>query len=584
MLPYFYNILGVKLIIALCIALIVGTLDVFGLTMFLPALQMVIETEIDPEKLGNLSFLVDGLQKIGLQLSLTTVLLTMVIFFSLKGIAKFFHDAYNINLYKEFVQKIRTKLIDGLNAVSFQYFVTSDVGRIQNTLTGEAYRVTDAYHFYAKALHQGVLVSVYLIFAFLVDWKFALLIAIGGFSSHFLYKLIYDQTVGTSKKVTNYYHQFEGEVIQHVSNYKYLRATGLIQNFGDRLKKSVQDIEESLKKMNVLGALLNAVKEPLLLLIISAIIIIQSQVLGGKLGHLLISLLFFYRAMASLTHLQTAWNSFLSFSGSVENMQTFQQELENNIQPSGTTQLNSFSKQIVVENLYFSYGEQTVLSDISLTINKNESIAFVGKSGSGKTTLVNLITGLLGPTQGKLSIDNVSFENLDTNHFQKRIGYITQEPVVFNDTIYNNVTFWADQTPENMKRFNDVCQKAALAEFIQTLPQKETTLLGNNGINLSGGQKQRIAIARELFKDIDLLIMDEATASLDGETEQLIQHQLESMQGKYTLLIIAHRLSTIKNVDKIVVLENGKIYAIGSYHELATTNDKFKKMITTQSL
>jgi ABC-type multidrug transport system fused ATPase/permease subunit len=581
---YFYRFLGVRIFISLLISLFIGILDALGLTMFLPLLQMVSNGDVDAEKMGNLGFLVELVESTGLSLSLQTALLIMLLFFTLKGVAKYFGEIYNVVLHQYFIRQIRFSTLHSLNNVSFTYFVTTDVGRIQNTLSGEVDRVAQAYHTYFKAFQNAVLLAVYMGFAFFVNWQFAILIAAGGWLTNLLYNSVYKHTVGTSKELTEHYHRFEGELIQHVSNYKYLKATGLIHKFGERLKSNILLIEEGILKMSKNGAILNAVREPMLIAVVAVVIIVHTQLLNGNLSHLLISLLFFYRALTSLTQLQTSWNQFLGVSGSLENMRSFQEELEKNEQKNNPQHTASFEQQLSLKNVRFSYGESLILDDINLNIQKNETVAIVGESGSGKTTLVNLISGLLLPQQGTITLDDRPYAELNLPALQKRIGYITQEPVIFNDTIYNNVTFWAPRTAENMERFQKAVKRASIDRFILEQGEAEETLLGNNGINLSGGQKQRISIARELYKDIDILIMDEATSSLDSETEQIIQSQIEELKGDYTILIIAHRLSTVRNADRVILLEKGRIQDKGTFKELVLKSEKFQRMVYAQEV
>jgi subfamily B ATP-binding cassette protein MsbA len=208
----------------------------------------------------------------------------------------------------------------------------------------------------------------------------------------------------------------------------------------------------------------------------------------------------------------------------------------------------------------------------------------VGESGSGKTTLVNLIAGLLQPTEGVIQIDKINYNKLVIKSLQNKLGYITQDPVIFNDSIYNNITFWSPKTEANLKRYQEALKKANLVDFVQTLPDKSETELGNSGVNISGGQKQRISVARELFKDIDILIMDEATSALDSKTEKNIQKSIDALKGEYTIIIIAHRLSTIRNCDNIVLLDKGKIKAQGNYKTLINKSTEFAEMINSQQL
>src|SRR5690606_27059476 len=214
---------------------------------------------------------------------------------------------------------------------------------------------------------------------------------------------------------------------------------------------------------------------------------------------------------------------------------------------------------------------------------QNETIAFVGESGSGKTTIINLIISLLTPNKGNILIDGVDSGTIQKESYRRRIGYICQDPVIFNDTIFNNVTMWDSPTEANHIRFKKVMEQTSLTKFIAELSAQENTLLGNNGINISGGQKQRISIARELYKDVDILVLDEATSALDSETEKNIQDQINELQGKLTILIVAHRLSTIRNANKVVMLEQGQIVDINSFEGLQDTSPRFKQMVSLQA-
>ncbi len=231
----------------------------------------------------------------------------------------------------------------------------------------------------------------------------------------------------------------------------------------------------------------------------------------------------------------------------------------------------------------FSYSQTPLLTDINLEIPKNKTVALVGPSGSGKTTLINIITGLLPVENGTFRINGKDIGNINIGHYQSKIGYITQEPVIFNDTLFNNVTSWAEKTPENLEKFKKAIKKASLVPFLETLQGKEDAPLGNAGILISGGQKQRIAIARELYKEVDLLVLDEATSALDSETEKDIQEYFDQLKGNYTIIVIAHRLSTIKNADVIYLLKDGRILNHGDFDSLTQQSLDFKKMVELQN-
>jgi subfamily B ATP-binding cassette protein MsbA len=562
-----------------------GLLDGLGLSMFLPMLQMVNGTSgVSPEKLGKLRFIFDGIESMGIHLTLLSVLLFLCIFFTLKGIARFFTDMYIVNSQQYFIRKVRLRMLGSLNSISFKSFITADTGRIQNTMSGEVEKVARAFLSYFTAFQQIILVMVYMGIAFFVDARFSLLVGIGGVLTNFIYKKLNDLTKETSRVLTEDSHQFQGLIIQHVGNYKYLKATGLLNFFGERLVRNLLRLEHGNRKIGKLGAIVTGAREPLLIFVVAGVILVQTQLWGQPLGPILISFLFFYRALTALLLMQGCWNFFLAGAGSIENMKMFQQELDATIEKEGAVQSKGFVSKFELKDVSLSYTDKTVLHHINLTIHKNETVAFAGESGSGKTSLVNMLACLIPPDEGTMLVDNIDRAQLNTASFQKKVGYITQDPVIFNDTIFNNVTLWAEPTTENIQRYRLAAGKAAIYDFVNTLTQKEHTMLGNNGINLSGGQKQRISIARELFKDIDILIMDEATSALDSETEKAIKDNIDALKGQYTILIVAHRLSTIKNADRIILLSNGRIEQVGTYQQLTENTPMFKRMVTLQEL
>ncbi|WP_202946847.1 ABC transporter ATP-binding protein [Nitritalea halalkaliphila] len=291
---WFFTYLNYKIFIGVLLSLLVGVLDGFGLTMFLPLLQMVDgESSISGESLGNLDFVLNFIEGSGLQLTLSSVLAFMVLFFVAKGAVKYISLIYRVALQQELIRKIRLRMLHALNHVKYTYFVTSDAGRIQNTMTGEVDRIQRAYDSYFKAMEQLILVFVYIGFAFFVDFQFAVLVTIGGVITNLLYTSVYKHTKGASQKFTDDSNVYQGRVIQHVANFKYLRASGTTEKFANQLKSVIIKIEESRKKIGVLSGLLEASREPILIVVVALVIVIHALVLGGSLGPILLSLLFF---------------------------------------------------------------------------------------------------------------------------------------------------------------------------------------------------------------------------------------------------------------------------------------------------
>jgi subfamily B ATP-binding cassette protein MsbA len=584
---YFYSFLGNRLFVAVILNIGIGILDGFGLTMFLPLLKLSDKSQTMGKGdlgLGKFSFINDWLQATGVSITLVSLLGLMVIFFLLKGIVKYFNGVYRVMLQQYFIKNLRMKMLTWFNKMSFRSFVSSDVGRIQNSMSGEVDRVARGYNMYFQTFEQSILVFVYIGFAFAVDFKFATLVTAGGLATNIIYSLFYKLTKQASSRLTLRSNLYQGQIIQHVGNFKYLKATAYLNDYSKKLEATISEIEHVRTKIGLYGSVLQAVREPLLIIIVAIVILIQVNFLGGSISSIMVSLLFFYRALNSLTSMQGSWNKFLETSGSIENLKKFQKELTRNAEIFGKVGISKFNKVIELKNVSVNYGTSVVLDNLSLSINKNDTLAFVGESGSGKTTLVNVVAGLIIPDMGVMSIDGIDRKEINILTYQKRLGYVTQEPVIFNDTIYNNITFWAEQTEDNINKFKSAIEKSSLVPFIESLPEREFSTLGINGVNISGGQKQRISIARELFKEIDILVLDEATSALDTETERSIQESIDNLKGYYTIVVVAHRLSTVKNADRIAVMNKGRIVDIGTFEELVSRNNMFKRMVELQEV
>lgn len=584
---FFYQYLGFRMFILLGFSFLMVLLDSIGLTMFIPLLQIADGKEISGTS-DNTSKII-GIVKsfftfFHLNTNIVTMLLSIVLLFILKGFFYYYATKYLGINQQIFSRKIRTLLSVGVRDLMYKEFVRTDIGKMQNSLTGESWQVVYACSQYMESIRNGMFLLIYLSFAFLMDWRFSILVTIGGYLSNTTYKYFYRRTEELSRDITKNNHKYGAIVIEVVNHYKYLKSTGRSMFFINRLNDELGRLTGNNIEVAKLNAQLSALREPMMMIVISIVIAVHVLVFRSSLSSVMIILILFYRAMQTIINLQVNWNNYLTNKGSIENVMDFQKYLDEHKEVFSGTAMLPVIDSIRLENLSLYYGDFEALSHVNLEIHRNQSVAFVGESGSGKTSLVNVLCTLMPFDKGSFLVNGQSIKTYNNIDFKSKVGYIAQEPSIFNADIFDNVTFWNERTADNLRKFHRIMQMCSLQKFLDGLPEKENTLLGNNGVNISGGQKQRISIARELYRDIEILIMDEATSALDSETEREIKESIESLHGKITIVSIAHRLSTIHHADNIFLLEKGKIAAQGSFEELKVNSAYFKKLTELQGI
>jgi subfamily B ATP-binding cassette protein MsbA len=257
-------------------------------------------------------------------------------------------------------------------------------------------------------------------------------------------------------------------------------------------------------------------------------------------------------------------------------------EVENTItdKPNAINK-ETFDKNITIENINFRYEEDNILTNFSLEVPKGKTVALVGQSGSGKSTIANLLTRFYDVQEGSINIDGINLKDMTMNSLRQMIGLVTQDSILFNDTIKNNILIGKPNATDD--EIIAALKVANAYEFVKDLPSGIETNIGDAGGKLSGGQKQRISIARAVLKNPPIMILDEATSALDTESEKFVQVALENMMQNRTSIVIAHRLSTIQKADKIVVMQKGLIVEQGNHEELLAKNGMYSKLVMMQS-
>lgn len=296
--------------------------------------------------------------------------------------------------------------------------------------------------------------------------------------------------------------------------------------------------------------------------------------------------LLFARILAPMQSVTTAYYNLKKASAAAQRLYEILDAKEKIVEKPDAIEEIEFRNKISYKNVFFSYREENeenkmVLEDINLEALHGQTIAIVGKSGSGKSTLIDLLPRFHDVVGGEITIDDVPIKDFNINSLRKIIGVVTQESILFNDTIFGNIAFGVDATIEQVQN----AAKAANAHnFILNTPKGYYTNIGDRGLTLSGGERQRICIARAILKNPKILLLDEATSALDTESEKLVQESLHALMKGRTTFVIAHRLSTIVNSDKIIVMDNGKIVEEGNHQSLLSQNGIYYKLIELQTL
>lgn len=310
-----------------------------------------------------------------------------------------------------------------------------------------------------------------------------------------------------------------------------------------------------------------------------------SLALGGKSdfngGEFITYILIFARLLTPVKAFSKAYANVQKGAASSDRIEEIISAKNNITEIENPETIKEFSKSIVYKNVTFSYGNEPVLQNIDITIDRGKTIALVGESGGGKSTFVDLLPRFYDVTEGEILIDDINIKNLSLGSLRGLIGVVTQEAILFNDTIYNNIAFGSENV--SSEQVIEAAKIANAHDFISEFENGYETNIGDRGGKLSGGQRQRLSIARAVLKNPPILILDEATSALDTESEKLVQDALFKLMQNRTSLVIAHRLSTIQNADEIIVLQKGKIIERGTHQELIAQSGVYKKLSDLQT-
>jgi len=592
--PYYLKIfktyLGKNIYLIFFLSTFAGLAESFGILMVLPLLSNLGGGELMKDPAGSEIVFKSGqiLALIGLENSIIGLLLLIAVVFMAKGFFSFCALAVNAKLCANLHRDLKWSLYKKYNTMSYAYFVKKNTGYFVSAIGQVSGLVSSLTHL-NRFITQMVYVFIYALMVFGVAWRFGLMTLVSGIFLFFLFRKLNTSVRSLSGAQASESLILEHLLIQAMHGFKYMRSTNQSSKIANKIYESLSRISIAKLKTDLFAVFTQSAREPISVILIVCIMIFQVEILEQSIGPVFIAILLFYRGLSALMGIQSAWQDMLAEIGGVEfvHQEFINQDIEK--ESEGAQKLTQVVDSVELKNVVFSYSKDAlpVINELSLKIPSKKSVALVGGSGAGKSTIVDLITLMLRPESGQILINGIGYQDLDLGSWRAQIGYVGQETVLFDDTIANNISLW-DIRPSKKILLDDVrlaAKQAHLLDFIENLPQGFDTIIGDRGVKLSGGQRQRLSIARELFRRPSFLILDEATSSLDSESEKEIQNSIDELQGKITVLIIAHRLSTIKNVDCIYVIENGKLVESGSYAELRAAHaSRFTEFVNLQTL
>jgi len=580
----FKKYLGVKIYLIFFLSLFAALSEGIGILMILPLLSGLNESADLVNQSNFLATLIlDAMKFLGLEINQVNLLGFIGFFFLLKGFITFGALSISAVLVGRLQQQIKREMFFAYSRMNFDYYLSKNTGYFTNVINEQTNSAMRSFQQLTSLMGNIITALVLTGIAFLLTWIFGTLAFIFGILLLILFTKLNNYVRNLSRLTAHENGIFSKWLIQFLQGMKYLKATSQTTSIEDKVINSIDYLTSYQIKSGVASALTQALREPIAVGFIIFIVILQSIYLGLPLEPILVSIVLFYRGLNGFLAVQTHYQGTFQYLGSMELIDREFGEQKKHEEPQGAISIKSFKNSIDFQSVEFSYDKtKKVLDKANIIFHVNKSTALIGNSGSGKTTIINLIALLHEPSSGRIIIDGINSVDIESNSWREKIGYVSQETVIFDDTIANNISLWKSDS-NTLSKIRIAAKEANLLDFIEDLPDGFDTRVGDRGLLLSGGQRQRLFIARELFRNPEILILDEATSALDSNSEKEIQNAIDSLRGKITLIIIAHRLSTIKDVDSIHYLENGKIIMSGSFEEISK-KDKFKELIRIQNL
>ena len=574
-----------------------AVLNIFSFAALIPILQILFRTEgtgtatqLMPWSLDNIKEVLANnadyyvTQLIG-NVGPTTTLLLIGLFLAfatfLKTGAYFLSSATIIPIRTGVVRDIRNQLYHKITSLPLGFFSEERKGDIIARMTGDVGEIESSIMSSLDMLFKNpILIISYFTALLFISWQLTLFtlvfVPIFGWFMGFVGRKLKRKSIAAQSLWSDTMSQVE----ETLGGLRIIKAFCAEDKMNQRFDRINSDYRNSVQRVNIRQQMAHPMSEFLgtvliiIVLWVGGILVLDQQILSGP--TFIYYLVMLYSIINPLKDFSKAGYNIPKGLASMERVDKIL-KAENTIkEPASPKHIDSFEHQIEFRHVSFRYGEQWVLRDINLVIEKGKTVALVGQSGSGKSTLVDLIPRYYDVQEGEVLIDGINVKELGIHDLRQLIGNVNQEAILFNDSFRNNITFGVDSATQ--EQVEQAAKIANAHEFIMQTEHGYDTNIGDRGGRLSGGQRQRVSIARAILKNPPILILDEATSALDTESERLVQDALERLMKTRTTVAIAHRLSTIKNADEICVMHEGEIVERGTHEQLLAQGGYYKKL------
>ncbi|MCM8820892.1 MAG: ABC transporter ATP-binding protein/permease [Candidatus Omnitrophica bacterium] len=499
----------------------------------------------------------------------------IIISIGLKGFFSYL-NRYYFNLFGlHLLTDIRDRMYRKMATLSMDFFVYGKAGEITSRLIYDVNLLRGMFVAHLPGIiFQGTLAVVYLVIIFTIDWKMSLLAML--IFPPLLYPIYRTgrRLRKLGKKIQESHAKIGNLIYEGVYGQQIIKAynqeEGIIKRFSDENKRIFRTVMACTKRIILIGPFteIMSVIGASGLLYYGAKKVMEGSLSSGFL------ILFFVALFSFISPLKSVGGDYVNIKQDSYALPRIFSFLDTKISvlDTGKEVFSGLREGIEFQGVYFSYGKKEVLQDITFSLKKGERLGIVGPTGVGKTSLIGLLLRFYEPEKGQLLIDGKDIRNYKLETLREHIGFVPQEPILFNDTLKRNISL--SENPD-MERVKKAAEIAGIKDFIESLPDGYETIAGDRGMSFSGGQKQLISVARAIYRDPEIIILDEATASLDSHSEKILQKAMERIMKGRTVFIIAHRLSTLRSVDRIIVLKEGRIVEQGTHEQLVEKKGEY---------